>query len=228
MSESRGYNKVDNIESKKTASDKSDDEVIKEILGGNKNAYEIIMRRYNQRLFRISRSFINDDDEVQDVLQASYIKAYENLHAFEHRSAFPTWLTRIVINESMARIIKNKKTRFYSASEQDENKMLLIASQNMNPEEEASNNELKEALEKVIDNLPLKYRTVFVMREIEKMSIAETSECLKLTEGNVKVRLNRAKEILRKNLINVYKENEVFSFLGSRCDKIVFNVLSRI
>ncbi|MBS1493482.1 MAG: RNA polymerase sigma factor [Bacteroidetes bacterium] len=219
---------MENIKQKNAASDITDEEVIKEILSGNKNAYEIIMRRYNQRLFRIGRSFINDDDEVQDVLQASYIKAYENLQKFEHRSAFPTWLTRIVINESMARNIKNKKSNLYSSAGEDESRMLSLISKDMNPEEKASNNELKEALEKVIDNLPLKYRTVFVMREIEKMSIAETSECLKLTEGNVKVRLNRAKEILRKNLINVYKENEVFSFLGSRCDRIVSNVLSRI
>lgn len=103
-----------------------------------------------------------------------------------------------------------------------------LPSDTLNPEEETSNNELKEALENVIDNLPPKYRTVFVMRETEKMSISETSECLKISEGNVKVRLNRAKELLRNNLVNVYKKNEVFSFMGSRCDNIVFNVLSRL
>lgn len=207
---------------------RTDAEIIEEILNGNKNAYELIMRKYNQRLFRISRSYIKDNDEVQDILQTSYIKAYENLRQFENRSEFSTWLTRIVINETLASLNRNKKITYYNSNEEEENKIQTLASYDLNPEEETSNNELKEALEKVIDNLPLKYRTVFVMREIEKMSIAETSVCLNLTEGNVKVRLNRAKEILRKNLIDVYTENEVFSFLGSRCDKIVFNVMSRI
>lgn len=207
---------------------RTDAEIIEEILNGNKNAYELIMRKYNQRLFRISRSYIKDNDEVQDILQTSYIKAYENLRQFENRSEFSTWLTRIVINETLASLNRNKKITYYNSNEEEENKIQTLASYDLNPEEETSNNELKEALEKVIDNLPLKYRTVFVMREIEKMSIAETSICLNLTEGNVKVRLNRAKEILRKNLIDVYTENEVFSFLGSRCDKIVFNVMSRI
>lgn len=220
---------MDNIAAE---SDISDLEVINAVLNGNKNMYEIIMRRYNQRLFRISRSFINDEDEVQDILQDSYIKAYENLSKFENRAAFSTWLIRIVIHETIAR--KNKRKRYTSLSSNDENeennnyKIYSIPSDMQNPEEAASNNELKGALEKVIDNLPEKYRTVYVMREIEGMSISETSTGLELTESNVKVRLNRAKEMLRNSLTDIYKDTEVFNFLGSRCDKIVFNVLSRI
>lgn len=217
------------ITSKALSENDPDSIVIEQILNGNKNRFEIIMRRYNQRLFRISRSYINDEEEVEDILQASYVKAYENLHTFESRSMLSTWLTRIVINETLGRLNKKNKYRYIDPRDEEEtNKLNSLPSLNLNPEEEASNNELKEALEKVIDNLPLKYRTVFVMREIEKMSISETSECLKLTEANVKVRLNRAKEMLRENLINVYKENEVFSFMGTRCDRIVFNVMSKI
>ncbi|CAN5479051.1 RNA polymerase sigma factor [soil metagenome] len=219
---------MDKIKEKESF-DRTDSEIIEQILNGDKNKYEIFMRRYNQRLFRISRSYINDDDEVQDILQESYIKAYENLAAFKNRSAFSTWLTRIVINETLARINKRKKYNYINLNDQEDKGLIsYLPADDMNPEEEASNNELKEALENVIDNLPPKYRTVFVMREIEKMSISETSESLRITEGNVKVRLNRAKELLRNNLLNVYKENEVFIFMGSRCDKIVSNVLSRI
>lgn len=211
----------------------SDSDIIEKVLNGNKNFYEVIMRRYNQRLFRISRSYINDEDEVQDILQESYVKAYENLDKFENRSAFSTWLVKIVINETLAR--KNKRKRYTSLSQNDQQneendnyKIYSIPSEMKNPEEEASNNELKDALEKVIDSLPEKYRTVYVMREIEGMSVADTSTGLEITESNVKVRLNRAKEMLRSSLTDIYKDTEVFNFLGSRCDKIVFNVLSRI
>lgn len=103
-----------------------------------------------------------------------------------------------------------------------------INNKDQGPENNAVNNELKIILEKAVDNLPDKYRTVFVMREIEGMSVSETSTCLNLTESNVKVRLNRAKETLRKNISKFYKKEEVFSFKLHKCDKIVSYVLNHI
>lgn len=214
----------------------TDSEIIERVLSGDKDLYELIMRKYNQRLFRIGRSIINDQDEVEDILQDTYIKAYENLVNFKGLSLFSTWLTRILINEAIAR--KNQKSRMSSIFQEDQysgetngyNKSEYnnMASDQRNPEEETINKELKNSLEKVIDSLPEMYRTIYVMREIEGMNIAETSECLGISESNVKVRLNRSKEMLRSSLTDIYKESEIFEFMGSRCDKIVAIVLSRI
>jgi RNA polymerase sigma factor (sigma-70 family) len=214
----------------------TDNEVIERVVNGDKDLYELIMRKYNQRLFRIGRSIIHDEEEVEDIIQDAYIKAYENLRNFQHRSQFSTWLTRILINEALAR--KNQMKRMNVVYHQTEdngetndfnNKEYYNMPSNLpNPEEETINNELKVSLEKVIDNLPEKYRTVYVMREIEGMNIAETSECLNISESNVKVRLNRAKEMLRDSLTNIYQESEVFQFMGTRCDRIVTKVLNKI
>lgn len=213
--------------------DINDKEVVDGVISGDKEMYELIMRKYNQRLFRIGRAIIKDDDEIEDILQDVYIKAYENLKNFQWRSGFSTWLTRILINEALA--CKKRKDKLSYRPEGDgedselpNNVLKYIPSNNMNPEEEAINDELRDLLEKVIDSLPEKYRIVYVMREIEGMNIAETADCLEISESNVKVRLNRAKEMLRDSLTNVYKDSEVFPFLGSRCDRIVSRVMSRI
>jgi RNA polymerase sigma-70 factor (ECF subfamily) len=212
----------------------SDSELIDRILQGEKNLYEKIMRKYNQRLFRIGRAIIRDEDDIEDVLQETYVKAYENLGRFANRSAFSTWLTRICINEAISKKNKGKRTvSMYILNEENTINKGYINHNNMisdtrNPEEETINNELKNSLEKVIDSLPEKYRLVYVMREIEGLNILETADCLAISESNVKVRLNRAKEMLRDNLTNIYKESDMFQFLGTRCDRIVNRVMNRI
>lgn len=209
-----------------------DTELIEKILAGEKKFFEIIMRRYNPRLFRIGRSVIKNDDEVEDILQDTYMKVYENLERFEHRSSFSTWLIRILLNTAFARKSKidkteyegfdldgNHETNFTNKPEQTEMKT---------PEKNFINNELKTYLESAVDNLPQIYRTVFMMREIEKMDVQETSQCLNISESNVKVRLNRAKEMLRENLSQIYSSAEIFQFMGERCDRIVEKVMGKI
>jgi len=199
-----------------------DEEIISRVLNGEKNLYENIMRKYNPRLYRISMSIINDDMEAEDTMQAAYLNAYLQLHSFKNRSSFSTWLTRILINECLQR--KKKKIK--------ENQM-LTEKQDINYHTETPlrglmNKELKTLLEKSISDLPEKYRTVFVMREIEEMSISETMDVLKLSESNVKVRLNRAKEMLRDNLSSYHKSAQVLEFNLIRCDKVVNYVMSII
>ena len=204
----------------------NDDEIIARILHGEKDLYSIIVRRYNQRLYRVGMSIINDEAEVEDAMQVAYINAYENLGKFAFRSSFPTWLTRILINECLLRLRKRKK----SISMNDEN-MENVMRQNKEPQTPVTaivNSELRSILNDAISKLPEKYRTVFVMREIENMNIAETKECLDLSEVNVKVRLNRAKAMLREILSAQYSKDDILQFHLSRCDRMVEKVMTGI
>ena len=204
----------------------SDFEIITRILAGEKSLYAVIVRRYNQRLYRVAMSIINDDLEVEDVMQVAYIKAYENLPKFQFKSSFSTWLTRILINESLLRL----KIRSRSVSVEDHVLDTEISKQNevQTPVSTMLNAELKSAIDHAISQLPDKYRTVFIMREIEDMNVAETGACLEITEVNVKVRLNRAKSLLRESLSSLYKKDDLLHFHLSRCDRMVQKVMSRI
>ena len=204
----------------------NDDEIIARILHGEKDLYSIIVRRYNQRLYRVGMSMINDDAEVEDAMQVAYINAYENLGKFAFRSSFPTWLTRILINECLLRLRKRKK----SISMNDEN-IENVMKHDKGPQTPVTatvNSELRSILNDAISRLPEIYRSVFVMREIENMSIAETKECLNISDVNVKVRLNRAKALLRDILSAQYSKDDILHFHLSRCDRMVDTVMRSI
>lgn len=203
-----------------------DNEVINKILAGEKNLYALIIRKYIQRLFRIGLSIINNEAEVQDIMQASYIKAYENLGKFRFESRFSTWLTKILVNESLLHLKKMEQQ-----ASGNENKLPETAVSRADMETpliKLLNSELKVMLEPSIRQLPEKYRTVFIMREIENMNVAETMECLNISEANVKVRLNRSKVMLR-NMLKVYLgEEEILQLYNSTCDRMVDKVMQQI
>lgn len=212
------------IESK----DLSDAEVLSRVLQGEKNLYAIIVRRYNQRLYRIGMSFLNDEQEVEVAMQVAYIRAYEGLSKFAFRASFSTWLSRILINEILLRK-KKKSKNSHLVYDHTENRALQQLSMNtQTPASTMINTELKSILEKAIRNLPEKYRTVFVMREIENLNVEETRECLAISDVNVKVRLNRAKAMLKKSLENYYRKEDILHFHLSHCNRMVETVLSRI
>lgn len=216
---------------KEIKADLTDSEIVAGILQGKKDLFELLMRKYNQRLYRIGRTYIRDDNEVEEIMQETYVKAYENLRSFEHNSSFSTWLIRILINTSLARIRKSKRLTtedFQTGSGISDSTINSQLLDMRTPEQNTMNKELGIFIEKAIDELPEIYRTAFMMREIEKMSVAETGECLNISEANVKVRLNRAKEMLRENLTNVYKDKEIFEFMGERCDRMVEQVMKKI
>jgi RNA polymerase sigma factor (sigma-70 family) len=210
----------------------NDEEVVERVMNGEKSAYELIMRKYNPRLFRIARSYLKNEDEIEDIIQEAYIKAYEQMPRFEKRSSFSTWLIRIVINEALAHLKQRKRFTSITNDSPDNavlNREFPVQLTNKDtPVEKLMNTELKDILEKAVDRLPEKYRAVFVMREIEEMSIAETSATLAISKTNVKVRLNRAKEMLRDTISARYHDVEVFQFNLVLCDRIVDNVLHRI
>jgi len=200
----------------------TDEEAIARILTGETRLYETIMRRYNQRLYRIAMSILGNSEEAEDILQSGYLKAYEHLQDFQFKSGFGTWLTRIVINESLQSLRRSKRnSEVNTINDQAE-------LHTETPLEKVMTNELRIALERSLAQLPEKYRLVFVMREVEEMSVSETMECLSLTESNVKVRLNRAKEMLRDTLSRQYRTTELYGFHLTRCDRVVRNVLNQI
>lgn len=203
-----------------------DQQIIEDILKGDKEKYAVLMRKYNQRLYRISKGYLMDEAEIEDVMQDAYVKGFQNLSKFENRSQFGTWMTRILINECLQRLKRKKKVDLIDASE--ENSEIMKITDKNNPEKQSLNKELKELLENAISNLPEKYRSVFIMREVEKMNIEETCGAMGITESNVKIRLNRAKEMLRNTLMNTYPMGDLYEFHLSRCERIAANVLSRI
>jgi len=202
--------------------DLPDTELVTRILAGEKQLFELIMRRHNERLFRIGMTILTNNAAVEEAMQIAYIKAYEHLQQFAQRSAFSTWLVRIFLNECMA--MKNRQHKIVT---NEVEKQLENSSNMKTPASILMNKELANALEDALAQLPEGYRTVFVLREIEDMSVKETGEVLGLEESNVKVRLNRAKTMLRQNLSGYMKEN-IYALHLSRCDYIVKNVMTAL
>jgi len=200
----------------------SDEEIVTRIVNGEQHLYERLMRKFNQQLYRISMSIINDDKEAEDIMQTAYFNAYRQLPNFKHQSSFGTWLTRILINESL--LHKKRKLKLEKAVMEN----IYNDNHSETPLAELMNKELKVLLEKAVANLPEKYRIVFVMREVQGMSTNETMEALDLGESNVKIRLNRAKEMLRTELNSYWAPSQIYEFNLVRCDVIVNNVMGRI
>jgi RNA polymerase sigma-70 factor (ECF subfamily) len=203
----------------------SDEQVVQRVKDGESDLYEILMRRYNQRLFRVIRSILKDESETEEVIQDAYVRAYEHLDQFEGRSKFSTWLTKIAIYEAYARVKSKKRTSGF-----DDYMEQLMATSDRSPEERTFDSEMRSLLEIAVDSLPDEYRSVLVMRDIEGMSTSETAECLDITEDNVKVRLFRARSAIRRDLFERVgaASSHAFQFLGERCDRIVHRVLDRI
>lgn len=197
-----------------------DTAVIEKILAGEKQHFELLIRKYNQRLYRIGMAILDNEAEVQDAMQTAYIKAYENLAGFENRAQFSTWLTRILLNQCLAQ--KRKAGHPITSSPHAYNPINMKT-----PANELANKELNAILERAIARLPEKYRLVFVMREIEDLSVRETSAALGIEAVNVKVRLNRAKTMLRQSLQG-YMTDHVYTFHLSKCDTMVRHVMQSL
>lgn len=204
----------------------TDAEIVRRVVEGESALFELIMRRYNQRIYRAVRAIVRDESEAEDVMQQAYVNAYLHLAQFAERSSFATWLTRIAINEALARV----RPRALRVVDDLGDAMEEMESKAPNPEEAAVASEIREVVEKEIASLPEGYRSVLMLREIEGLSTAETAECLGTSEDVVKTRLHRARTMLRDN---IYKRaglafEGLFTFGQSRCDRVVGAVMSRI
>ena len=204
----------------------ADEQIIQCVLAGEKELFEVLMRRHNRKVYRAVRSILKDDDEVEGVMQQAYVSAYVNLHQFRGDASVSTWLIRIAVHEAFARLRRSR--RFASGDVHD--LMVRLPSKDKDPEELASDHELGRVLQQAIDGLPQMYRTVFLMREVEGLGTNETAQCLGLTAENVKVRLHRARSRLRYAIHErVGTEGEAaFPFHAPRCDRVVAAVLVAI
>ncbi len=208
----------------------SDREVIERVRAGEIDLFEVLMRRYNQRVYRVARAVLRSDAEAEDLTQEAWVRAYEHLADFAGRAAFPTWLTRIVLHEGWARARRDRRFEEWRPEDADGGKPMKEHTTAAGPESEALGGEIRSMLETAIEALPETYRTVFVMREVEELTTAETADCLDLSEEAVKTRLHRARASLRRELLALAGEQarSAFPFLGSRCDRTVERVLRHI
>ncbi len=209
----------------------SDEEVVRRVRAGEGPLFEVLMRRYNQRLYRVARAILRDDAEAEDVMQHAYVEGYLHIGQFAGRSAFSTWLTKIAVYEALARVRRRGKELLVDPlPDGDEDAMSRLKSPRPDPEQQALQGEARALLEAAIDALPVGYRSVFVLREVEGMNTAETAECLAVSDEVVKTRLHRARALLRAELLARagVAASTAFSFHLSRCDRVVAAVFARL
>jgi RNA polymerase sigma-70 factor (ECF subfamily) len=201
----------------------SDEQVIARVLGGEVPVFELLMRRHNERIYRAVRSILRDEMEVEDVMQSAYLHAYAHLGEFQARAKFSTWLTRIAVHEALAR--RRKLARAQLPEEEGE-----PADLHASPEDEALDREHRILLRDAIDALPEHYRSVFVLRQVQELSVEETAQSLDLNEETVKTRLHRARGLLREAILEKLEDalGKALPFEAPRCDRVVAGVLSRI
>jgi RNA polymerase sigma-70 factor, ECF subfamily len=208
-----------------------DADVVGRVLDGDVALFEILMRRYNQRLYRVARAILGDEAEAEEVMQQAYVNAYLHLDQFAARASFSTWLTRIAVHEALARSRRRKRTgELHAVRPAGEDPLSHVPAGAPDPERRAFVAELRSLLEYAVDGLPEPHRVVFTLREIEGLTTFETAEALSISEANVKTRLHRARVMLREALYarTGITSCSAFQLDLSRCDRVVAGVLQRI
>jgi RNA polymerase sigma-70 factor, ECF subfamily len=213
--------------------DAPDTDLAERVAGGDTAAFEALMRRHNRMLFRTARAILRDDAEAEDALQEGYLQAYQAIGSWRSEAKLSTWFARIIANESLMRL--RKRTRRAAivplqASAAERLNEIPDTDMDKTPERAAQRSEMRRLLEAQIDALPDDYRTVFMLRAVEEMSVEETAAVLQIPQATVRSRLFRARSLLREALaskIDLAVE-EAFAFAGERCDRIVANVMERI
>jgi RNA polymerase sigma-70 factor, ECF subfamily len=210
-------------------------DVVRQVRAGDSASFELLMRRYNRRLYRIARGVLRNDADAEDAVQDAYLRAYQNLGSFEGKGPFSAWLAKIALNEALGRLRHSanplEQVSFDDPEEGEEaNFMADLISSLPSPEQNAARGEVRRLLETAIDALPDAYRMVFILCGVEELSVAETASCLEVEQATVKTRYHRARKILQQQLSSLVDSNvgEVFSFDGARCDRIVAGVLLRL
>ena len=217
-----------------TCSDAEDDaSVVRRVLTGDPMAFAVVMRRFNRRLYRLARAVMGDDAEAEDALQEVYLNAYRCLGQFRGDASLATWLSRLVVNECLGRMRRSARRQNVipivpSASAAE---LEAVPSDEIDsPDVAADRAQMRAILERRIDGLPEAFRAVFVLRSVEELSVEETAECLGIPAETVRSRHFRAKGLLREALAREVDiaERTVWEFAGTRCDRIVAGVLSRL
>lgn len=210
-----------------------DQTLVRRVLDGDRSAFEIVMRRHNRRLYRLARATLKNDVEAEDALQEAYLRAYRSMAQFRGDATLSTWLARILLNECFGRLRRDARRQNVipitrSLSEIDVDAMPDNDSEDL--DKSLIRAELRELLERKLDQLPAAFRTVFVLRSVEDMSVEETAQCLDIPEATVRSRHFRAKSLLRESLTQGLDlaERDMFEFGGDHCDRVVAAVLSML
>jgi len=206
----------------------TDSEIIKKILEGDLALFEMLIRRNNSFLYKIGRSYSYSHEDTQDLMQDSFVDAYRNLKKFEQRSSFKTWIIKIMLNNCY-----RKKQRFSYKNEvaheiNDKSIPMFSDQQHNDSNRTVANRELNFIIENALQQLPLDYRMVFSLREMNGLNVAATADALQISEANVKVRLNRAKSMLRKEIEKTYTAADIFEFSLVYCDAMTNAVMKKI
>lgn len=213
------------------SSDTSDAGLFAAVLAGNLNAFEDIMRRNNQRLFRIARSIVTDDSEAMDVVQETYVAAYQKLADLNDATLLSNWLAKITRNTALMRVRKSQRIQLMDNSGMDNVMSLFGPEKTINqPDRALANVQLGRLLERFIDEMPETFRTVFMLRAVEQCSVRTTAEILDMEPATVKTRYHRAKKLLQNRLLDFSAKSglKVHEFAGHRCGTVVRKVMSRL
>jgi RNA polymerase sigma-70 factor (ECF subfamily) len=203
-----------------------DDKLVERARAKDPTAFELLMRRHNQRVYRVVRAVLHDPAEIEDVIQQAYLQAFLHLDQFVGNARWSTWVCRIAINEALARL--RQRGRFVSMEAVGEEALANMSNASIDdPERVASRHELGQMVEQAIDRLPEMYRAVLIMREVEGMTTIETAAVLDVEPDVVKTRLHRARASLRAAIENGVGEElkSAYSFGNERCDRVVAGVL---
>src|SRR3954468_1394628 len=208
----------------------SDEQVVAQVLDGQTALFEVLMRRHNERLYRAARAILRDDREAEDVMQQAYVNAYAHLRQFDGRASFATWLTRIAVHESLARLRRRPRFEALDSDAPPAPESQMTPTFAPDPERQAISRELAGLIEAAVDRLPDGMREVFVLRQGQGLDTAETASSLGISDDAVKTRFSRAKAALRRDLLDRagLAAPSAFSFHQSRCDRIVAAVFARI
>jgi RNA polymerase sigma factor (sigma-70 family) len=205
----------------------TDEDIITHVLHGQPQKYEILVRRYNNMLYKTARGILVKEADIEDAMQEAYLLGFEKLHQFRKEAKFSTWLTRILINCALKQVNKIKKDPLRLGEIDSDDLAQLEISDEVTPHPEISEN-LKKAVEAAIEQLPAKYRLVFMLREIENTSTADAAAILGISEENVKIRLHRAKGMLKEILQTESHSLEIFEFRAPRCEALARRVMNQI
>jgi RNA polymerase sigma-70 factor (ECF subfamily) len=204
--------------------------VIKKIVKGDVSLFEILIRKYNSVLYKIARGYGFNHQDAEDLMQDTHVSAYTSLQKFEGRSSYKTWISKIMVNKCLYKLkygyFKNEVLR--ETVMESNYQPMYVSTKDSQTENVLLNHELTMILEKSLQSIPVMYRTVFLLREVEGFSVVETAELLDITPVNVKVRLNRAKTLLQKQVEQFYSHPEIYSFNLIYCDAVVYKVFVRI
>lgn len=207
----------------------ADTDVVIKVLSGNAEMFEILIRRYNPYLYKIGRSYGFNHHDTEDLMQETFLNSYVSLSQFAERSSFKTWLIKIMLNQCYGKAHKHSYHKEQALELLPDNSTCMFSTGNYGDNGKAViNRELNKVIEVCLQKLPQNYRTTFTLRELTGLSIAETAEVMHSTPSNVKVRLNRAKAMLRKEIEKTYTPDDIFEFNLIYCDRITDAVMKKI